>query len=109
MLFGGEPEELEQLIAARVGGCAIEMVQAGDELEVFAGCETVVEGSGFRHVTDPALDVDRLLDDIESGDTRAPTGRPDHAGEDLDCGGFSGAVRTQEAEDLARLDAQVQA
>ncbi len=108
MLLGGEPEELEQLVAARVGGLAIEMVQAGDELEVFGGGEAVVERRSLRHVADTSLHVDRLLDDVEAGNPRATARRPDHAGEDLDGGGFAGAVGAQETQDLARLDAQVQ-
>src|SRR5256885_330606 len=61
-----------------------------------------------RHVADALLHRDRVAVGIEAEDRRRAARRVAQAHEQLDRGGLPGAVRTEEPEDLALGDVQVQ-
>ena len=79
-------------------------LDAGDEVEVLAHRHVRVERRRFRQVAGAALGFDRVREDVEPGHRRLAFGRRHVAGQDPHRGGLAGAVRPEEAEDLAPLD-----
>src|SRR5205807_1981274 len=55
---------------------------------------------------DALPDLGRLRQDVESCDGRLAARRSEERGENFDCGGFSGAVRSEESEDLSCLNVE---
>src|SRR5690606_18928311 len=103
-----QAEQLEELAAPRRRRLRVQVVEARDEVQVLRRRQRVIERRGLRHVADAPLDLERLLDDVEPRNHRTARRRPDQAGEDLDGRGLASPVRAQEADDLARLDVQVE-
>src|SRR5260221_11354556 len=64
-------------------------------------------GELARHVADPPLDRDRVAVRVEAEDRARATRRVAQAHEQLDRRRFAGAVRTEEAEDLALVHVEV--
>jgi len=54
-----------------------------------------------------ALDFDGVGEEVLTEDLDGAGGGREEAGEHLDCGGFAGAVRAEEAEELAGGDGEV--
>ena len=65
-----------------------------------------VGGRVFRQVADQALHGDGLGGDIVAADQRDAGGRAEKARDQLHRGGFAGAVRPEEPEDVAALDGE---
>ena len=65
-----------------------------------------IERRRFRQVAGAPLGFDRLIEDVEPGDDRLALGRRHVAGQDAHRRRLAGAVRPEEAEDLAALDAE---
>jgi hypothetical protein len=103
-----QAEQFEQLRASRCRRFRIQMVQAGDELEVLVRGQAFVERRRLRHVSEPPLDLERLCEYIEPADRRAALISPDEACEDFHRRRLAGAVRAKKAEDLARLDVEIE-
>ena len=103
-----EPEQLEQLVAPGSRRLRLEMMQARDQLEILHGGQRIVDGGRLGHVPDSALDLEWLRDHIEARDESQTRRRANQSRQDLHGRGFAGAVRAEETEDLARLDAEVQ-
>jgi hypothetical protein len=79
-------------------------VQLGVEAQVLLGGQVGVERRVLEHETDVAPHVGALADDVVAGDERRAGGRHGERAQHLDRGRLAGAVRAEEAEDLARLD-----
>src|SRR5262249_19609304 len=79
-------------------------VDAGDELEVLAHREVVVEREALRHVADPRLDLLGFAADVEAEAGAAPGVGREQAAQHADGRGLSRAVRPEEAVDQPALD-----
>jgi glyoxalase family protein len=108
-LFGlvGEAHELEEFGGALGGGGFVEAVHAADEVEVFAGGEFAEESHAFGDDADMAFDVDGIVEEVFAEDLDGAGGGSEEAGEHFDSGGFAGAVGTEEAEELAGFDDEI--
>ena len=89
---------------ARGGDRLGDAVDAGDEFQVLAHREILIEAEALRHVADVALDLVGLGADVvaEAGAV-ALVGREQPA-QHADGGGLAGAVGPEEAVDRAALD-----
>ena len=101
-------EDSEQLGDLPFRVIAFDPSQVGHHREVLACCQRFVEGAVLGHVAQAFLDFHGILLDVESGDPRHTARRLDHAGQDLHGGRLPRAVRAEKAENLPRLDAQVE-
>ena len=72
-----------------------------DEGEVSGDLHFRVERGRFGQVADAFLDLERLLEDIETGDACLSRRGRKKAGEDSHRRGFPGAVLAEESDDLA--------
>ena len=75
-------------------------LELADEVEVLADLHFRVERRRFGQVADALLHLHRLLHDVEAGDIAVPAVGRQEAGENAHGGGFPGAVRAEEADDL---------
>ncbi len=85
-----------------------DLVGRGKELEVLAHREVVVETEEIRHVSHRAPDVLGPGVDGITRHARDSGGRPQERREDLDGRRLARAVRTDETEDVAPVDLQIQ-
>ncbi len=76
-------------------------VDPAEEAEVLPDGEVVVEAEALAHVADAALDALRVLRDVDTEDEPRARGRREQAAQHADGRGLAGAVRAEEAEDLA--------
>lgn len=85
------------------------MAQSRDEHEVLAARQNLVDGGELPGEADRLTDTPRLLSEVVPVDSRSPgIGRQD-GGEDLDEGGLSGTVGSEQREHRASGDVQVDA
>jgi hypothetical protein len=105
--FASQAHEVEELCSARVGGGRVEAVHATYETEVFGCGEAAEEGEAFGDDTDLTLDLYGIGDGVKAKDLNGAGGGSEKAGKHLDGGGFAGSVRTEEAEELAGGDGEV--
>ena len=82
--------------------------EARRELEEGGDLHFRVERRVFRQVSDPPPDLEGRLRDVQATDQHPPLARRHEAGDDPHGGGLPGAVRPQEAEDLALRDAEAE-
>ena len=78
--------------------------QLRDEGKIIADLHFRIERRGFGQVADVLADVERLLNDIETGHAGFARSRGQEAGEDAHRGGFSGAVLAEKPNDFALAD-----
>ena len=64
----GEIEHLEQLVGATACQGPIQVMQRGDELELFAGGQRFIERARLGDVADPPFDLEWRQGHIETGD-----------------------------------------
>src|SRR4029078_461757 len=83
-------------------------ISSGEELDVLLDREVVVERKLLRHIADAPLDLFGWKTDADPSHHGASRRGGHQPAQHPDGSGFAGAVRSQEAEDLARLDVQVQ-
>ena len=83
--------------------------ETGEGCELLVAREPVVQAQVARQVADPPAGSDAVAAAVEPEHERLTVGRPDHVEQQPDRRALAGAVRPQEAEDLAVLDAQVEA
>ncbi len=83
---------------------APQAVGAGEKIEVLAHAEIAVERELLRHVAEPAARGRWRAVEVEAVDARRAGGRPQQPAHHLEGGRFAGAVRAEQAEDLAALD-----
>jgi len=79
-------------------------VDASEEVEVLHHREVIEEPRLVGQVGDPALRRDRVLREIVPGDPDRPPRRGDDAGDAAERRRLAGAVRADEADDLAGAD-----
>ena len=106
MLVGAvrQLEFVEQLVGAP-GALAAALPEVGAvKHQDLARREGEIQVGPLRHYADQPLGLHLLLPDVELAHKRAPAGGPGAGGQDADGGGFAGAVRAEQSEDLARAD-----
>ena len=99
-----ELHEIEKLGGALRRRLAIEAVHAAHKIEVFGTGETAEERQAFGNNADLPLHRDGILFKIDSQDSNPAFGGSQQAGEHFDCGGFAGAIRSEETKKLAGGD-----
>jgi hypothetical protein len=102
----GNPGALHYLLDPRFPIAGRNALDLGDERQVFGDRHVGVERRRFRQVADAPLGLDRLIKDIEAGDDGFAVRGRHVAGQDPHGRRLAGAVRAEEAEDLAALDAE---
>src|ERR1700732_841820 len=102
-----ELHELEQFCGALRSSIAIEPVHAADEIQIFGARETSEECHAFRYDADLAFHFDRVTAEVHPKNLDASGRWSEQAGKHLDGCGFSGAVGTEEAEELAGCNLEV--
>ena len=78
-------------------------VKPGDEFEIFAHRQILIEAEALCHVTDMALDFVGFGADVETEAGALPLVRREQPGEHADGGGLAGAVGTEKSVDGAAL------
>ena len=102
MLLLAQVEEVQQLVERPAPP-----VERGEQLQHLGDRELRVERGGLERDADPLLELGRIAGHVEPEDRDlAPVGHPEPL-EDLDGGGLAGAVRTEQAEDLARATSKL--
>jgi hypothetical protein len=104
---GGEPDALEQLLGAAPALVARDPVQGHLEAQVLAPGQERVERRLLERRPDRRAHLRPLLHDVEAGDARAPRRRREQRRQHVHGGRLAGAVRAEEAVDLAGRDRQV--
>ena len=102
-----EPDPFQQHVRALACLRPGHPVQGGLKLHVLAAGEERIESCLLKRRPDRGAHLAALLDHVVPGHPCAARGGRQQRGEHVDRGGFAGAVRTQEAVDLAGLHAQV--
>ena len=103
-----EVREREEPLEARRALGSRHPVEVGVEAEVLLDREVGVEAEALRHVGDAVLDRLGVAGDRDAGEDRVAGGGPQHAGEHAQRRGLAGAVRPDEAEQLAAADLEAQ-
>ncbi len=100
---------LDDRFDAPVYSRATESFDAGHELQVIEDRHLGIKRRCFRQIADPALDVERRLEDVETRYRRRAFCGWYEACEDSHGGGFACSVWSQESQDLplANLEAHV--
>ena len=102
-----EPDALEQRVGALARLRPGHAVQSGLKLHVLAAGQERVERGLLERRPDRGAHLVALLDHVVAGHPRAPRRGRQQRGEHVDRRGLPGAVRPEEAVDLAGLHAQV--
>jgi len=105
----GEVEVGAELVGAAVGGVGADAVEPGLENELLADEAAGVGAAGLGDVADPAADADGVGAEVAAGDGRGAGGRAEEGGQHPEGGRLAGAVRAEEADDLAGGDCKVDA
>ena len=85
------------------------MVEAADHLQVLEAGQVLVDGRVLAREPDVLANLGRVADDVEARDPRRALVGVEQRGQDPDRGRLAGAVRAEQPEDAARLDAQIDA
>src|SRR5207249_2906211 len=85
------------------------VVDEGVELEVLAGSQLLVERGVLKNETDARADRRRVVVDVDARHASGARRRAHQRAQDVDRRRLAGAVRAEEAEDLSRLNVQVDA
>ena len=104
-----ELDEREQLAGPRGRVTGREAEEPSLQDEKLAARLARVEPGLLQRDADPAPDLVRLAGHVHAGDARAPGRDRQQRGEHADGRRLAGAVRAEEPEDPARVDAQVHA
>ena len=101
VLYVGDGGALADFIDALLNFGVRDALQFGDESEICGDLHFRVERGSFGQVADAFLDLDGLLEDIETGDAGLSRRGRKKAGEDAHRRRFPGAVLAEESDDLA--------
>ena len=104
-----EAEYLEQLLGPALGLAQAQAEEPATELQVLGHGQLHVERVVLGHHADPALHADRVGDHVHARHPCLTARRQDQRGEHADGGGLARAVRSQQPEELAGADGQVDA
>src|SRR5579883_630635 len=96
-------------LKARLDLAPLESGELARVAQVLARGEVVVEADRIRQVADPPLDLQRIAHRIEAVHANLAAAHVREAQEHQDRGGLAGAVRPQQAEDLAGTDVEIDA
>ena len=111
LLVGGvlQLKQRQVFFNVALAACSVHPVDIRHEIEVIHAGEAFVHVERVRDVTKAALGRDGIARHVDAVEHNTPAvGRKD-AGEQLDGGGFAGAVGANKAEHLALLDLHIQA
>ena len=97
-----EPDAVEELLGARLPLLLGDALQRRLQAEVVARGEERVERGLLQRDADQPADLRPVLHDVVAADERRPRGRRQQRRQDVDGRGLPGAVRPEEAVDLAR-------
>jgi hypothetical protein len=103
----GKLHEFQKFVAAFAGGGFVEAVHAADKFQVFRRGEAMEEAHTFRNNTDLAFYFDRIVRKIDSQKGHAAGCRSQQACKHFDGGGFTRAVWSEEAKELAGFDLEI--
>ena len=106
VLAAFEPEPRDHF--ARSIGWLGQAVDAGDELEILAHRQILIQAEALRHVTDLALDLLGLGADVVAKARACAGVWREQAAQHADRRGLAGTVRAEKAVDRAALDLQRQ-
>jgi len=101
-----QPEALHQQPGPLAAGAIVEMIQAGEEIEVFEGLHALVEAVLFGQHAHPEAHLLRLGDGIVTGNPGPAEGRLEDRGQHAHGGGLARAVRPQQGQDAAGFHLQ---
>ncbi len=101
--------EGEQALAARRAFGARHSEEVGVELEILVDREVGVEPETLRHVGEPGLDGLGVAHDGDAVEDGVAGARLEDPSEHAQRGGLAGAVGTDEAEELAGADLEIEA
>ena len=102
-----EPVQQVGSLAATLG--PVQVIEVGHEQEVLLAGEQVVHGGELARDADDLAHRVGLANDVMAEDPHGPAVGLDQRGEDLDGCGLAGAIRTEQREDRAFRDVQVDA
>ena len=105
----GQPDPNEQLLTARAPIVASDPVHRGLQPQMLAPCQKRIERGLLQGCTDHPADLRPLLDDVVARNSGGAGCRRQQRRQHVDGGGLPGAVRTEEAVDLTRIDMQLDA
>src|ERR1017187_6743698 len=101
---GRQAHELQCLPDARLLLAVWQVIEFGEDEQVFVTGKRTVHGDRLRHITDGAANLDRLGGYGETGHARLARGGRQQGGEHLDRGGLASPVGAEQAEDLTGVD-----
>ena len=104
-----KPEALDELVDARPRLRARHVVHGGEEREVLVDREVFVQRELLRHVADAALQRLGVARDLVAEHVDLAGGRVQQAAEHADRRRLAGAVRPEEAVDLAPAHREIEA
>ena len=104
-----KPEQLEQLIDARLERASADTLDPALQRQVFTAGRVAVNARALRHVANRAADRVRLADDVAASDLGMARVRLRQRREHLDGRRLPGSVGAQQAEDLAGADPEANA
>src|SRR5207247_1385154 len=102
-----QADPLEQLVRAPLLLRARHAVEGGLQVEVLAAGEELIERRLLESRADRGANLGTVPDHVITGDARPPGRGREERGEHVYCRRLAGAVRAQEAEDLARSDREI--
>ena len=105
LLAALQADEVEQLVDAGPLAAGLDGVELGEVAQVVETREPLVEAAlAPEHVADPLADPARVLDDVPAEHARAARRRDQQRDQHLDRRRLAGAVRAEQAEELALAD-----
>ncbi|OQB00828.1 MAG: hypothetical protein BWY25_01599 [Chloroflexi bacterium ADurb.Bin222] len=99
----GERHDAQHILHALLEVRAAQAVNLPEKLEIGARAEGGIERQILRHQAVQLLDCLQVGSDIVTANAGGALGGLEYAGQHRDSGGFSGAVGTEQAKDLALL------
>src|SRR5439155_15747874 len=105
----GQADARQQLVTASLPLLAGDPVHGRLQPEMLAAGQEWIESRLLQRRADCLADLRPFLDDVVACDSRSSGSRRQQRGEHVHGRRLAGAVRTEEAVDLARLDAQIDA
>ncbi len=102
-----QPDDVEKAFDALVADASRDVVEHGVGPQVLVGREPVVERGVLEHHADGLPHAFGLANDVEPGKLGSAPCRPEQGREHVDGRALAGAVGAEKAEDLARVDVEI--
>jgi hypothetical protein len=99
-----QAQAVQQLVAPRPP--VVDAVDGGEEGDVLVDREIAVEREALGQVADPAAELGASPDGVDAAGAHRPAVRRQQSEDDAQGGRLAGAVRADQAEHLAALDAE---